>query len=60
MATDRQHTVGPTSGVAVRDWVREFRRVPARELLANDGYHRQHPQAQRNALCGVREFGVVA
>ena len=47
-------------GVAIRDRIREFLRVPARELMANDGNPRQHAQAQRNALCGVREFGVVA
>src|SRR5215468_4044661 len=45
----------------IRDRVREFRRVPARELLDNDGNPRRHPQAQRDALRGVLEqVGIAA
>jgi hypothetical protein len=45
---------------SIRDRVREFRRVPARELLDNDGNPRRHPQAQRDALRGVLEQVGVA
>jgi hypothetical protein len=44
----------------IRDRVREFRRVPARELLDNDGNPRRHPQAQRDALRGVLEQVGIA
>jgi hypothetical protein len=45
----------------IRDRVRDFRRVPARELLDNDGNPRRHPQAQRDALRGVLEqVGIAA
>src|SRR5436305_11505716 len=45
----------------IRDRVREFGRVPARDLLDNDGNPRRHPQAQRDALRGVLEqVGVAA
>jgi hypothetical protein len=45
----------------IRDRVQEFRRVPARELLDNEGNPRRHPQAQRDALRGVLEqVGVAA
>jgi hypothetical protein len=45
----------------IRDRVKEFRRVPARELVGNDGNPRRHPQAQRDALRGVLEqVGIAA
>jgi hypothetical protein len=45
----------------IRDRIQEFRRVPARELLDNDGNPRRHPQAQRDALRGVLEqVGIAA
>src|SRR5215468_10487541 len=45
----------------IRDRVQEFRRVPARELLDNQGNPRRHPQAQRDALRGVlEEVGIAA
>jgi hypothetical protein len=44
----------------IRDRIREFRRVPARELLDNDGNPRRHPQAQRDALRGVLEQVGIA
>jgi hypothetical protein len=51
----------PASGPQVRDRIQEFRRVPARELLDNDGNPRRHPQAQRDALRGVLEqVGIAA
>jgi hypothetical protein len=44
----------------IRDRIKELRRVPARELLDNDGNPRRHPQAQRDALRGVlEEIGVA-
>jgi len=44
----------------IRDRVKEFRRVPAGELLDNDGNPRTHPQAQRDALRGLLEQVGVA
>jgi hypothetical protein len=44
----------------IRDRVQDFRRVPARELLDHDANPRRHPQAQRDALCGVLEQVGVA
>jgi hypothetical protein len=44
----------------IRDRIKEFRRVPARELLDHDGNPRRHPQAQRDALRGVLEQVGVA
>src|SRR5262249_32866126 len=44
----------------IRDRIQEFRRVPARELLDNDGNPRRHPQAQRDALRGVLEQVGIA
>jgi hypothetical protein len=45
----------------IRDRVKDFRRVPARELLDHDGNPRRHPQAQRDALRGVLEqVGIAA
>jgi hypothetical protein len=45
----------------IRDQIKDFRRVPARELLDNDGNPRRHPQAQRDALRGVLEqVGIAA
>jgi hypothetical protein len=47
--------------MTIRDRVSAFRRVPARELLDNDGNPRTHPQAQRDALRGLLEqVGVAA
>src|SRR5215472_18133311 len=45
---------------AIRDRIQDFRRVPARELLDNDGNPRRHPQAQRDALRGVLEQVGIA
>jgi hypothetical protein len=45
----------------IRDRIKEFRRVRARELLDNEGNPRRHPQAQRDALRGVLEqVGIAA
>jgi hypothetical protein len=44
----------------IRDRIKEFRRVPARELLDNQGNPRRHPQAQRDALRGVLEQVGIA
>jgi hypothetical protein len=45
----------------IRDRIKEFRRVPACELLDNEGNPRRHPQAQRDALRGVLEqVGIAA
>jgi hypothetical protein len=44
----------------IRDRVKQLCRVPARELLDNDGNPRRHPQAQRDALRGVLEQVGVA
>jgi hypothetical protein len=45
----------------IRDRIQQFQRVPARELLDNDGNPRRHPQAQRDALRGVLEqVGIAA
>jgi hypothetical protein len=45
----------------IRDRIKDFRRVPARELLDHDGNPRRHPQAQRDALRGVLEqVGIAA
>mgnify|MGYP001618152129 FL=1 len=38
---------------AIRDRIRELRRVPASELRANPKNWRKHPKAQRDALSGV-------
>jgi hypothetical protein len=54
-----QSTVS-AAGKAIRDRIKDFRRVPARELLDNDGNPRTHPQAQRDALRGVLEQVGVA
>jgi hypothetical protein len=46
---------------SIRDRIQDFRRVPARDLLDNDGNPRRHPQAQRDALRGVLEqVGIAA
>ena len=39
----------------VRNRIVDYRRVPARELLANPRNWRRHPSAQRNALTGLLE-----
>jgi hypothetical protein len=45
----------------IRDRIKEFRRVPAGELLDHTGNPRRHPQAQRDALRGVLEqVGIAA
>jgi hypothetical protein len=52
---------GTGTGQAIRDRIRDFRRVPAGELLDHDGNPRRHPQAQRDALRGVLEqVGIAA
>jgi hypothetical protein len=57
METGQNET--PTDGT-IRDRIKEFRRVPARELLDNEGNPRRHPQAQRDALRGVLEQVGIA
>src|SRR5262249_24374608 len=47
-------------GIMIRDRIKEFRRVPAGELLDHAGNPRRHPQAQRDALRGVLEQVGVA
>jgi hypothetical protein len=37
----------------IRDRIRELRRVPARDLIANVKNWRRHPPAQQNALRGI-------
>ncbi len=37
----------------IRDRIREFRRVPASELIPNPKNWRTHPEKQRNALQGI-------
>ena len=37
----------------IRDRIKEFRRVPARDLLPNPKNWRVHPEAQANALRGI-------
>ena len=60
-ASNEENTVSQTVGAGIRDRIRDFRRVPARELLDNAGNPRRHPQAQRNALRGVLEqVGIAA
>jgi hypothetical protein len=45
----------------IRDRIKEFRRVPAGELLDNEGNPRRHPQTQRDALRGILEqVGIAA
>ena len=41
--------------VAIRDRIREFRRVPARSLKPHPQNWRRHPDSQRAALAGVLE-----
>jgi hypothetical protein len=51
----------PSAGALIRDRIKEFRRVPAGELLDHAGNPRRHPQAQRDALRGVLEqVGIAA
>src|SRR5262249_19617649 len=44
-----------TTRPAIRDRIKEFRRVPARDLVANAKNWRRHPEAQRKALRAVLE-----
>jgi hypothetical protein len=60
MSAERQSTEHLSPGALIRDRVKEFRRVPARELLDNEGNPRRHPQAQRDALRGVLEQVGIA
>lgn len=44
----------------IRDRIKEFRRVPASEILPNPANWRTHPEAQQNALRGVlSEIGIA-
>ena len=44
----------------IRDRIKDFRRVPARELLPNPKNWRRHPKAQADALRGVlAEIGMA-
>jgi len=56
-STDTPSTSIPPRS-SMRDRVREFRRVPASELLDNDGNPRRHPQAQREVLEQVGVAGA--
>lgn len=49
----KRHAVTSQAGNGIRDRIRELRRVPARDLLANPKNWRRHPQAQQDALRGV-------
>jgi hypothetical protein len=52
---------GSEASQAIRDRIKDFRRVPARGLLDNEGNPRRHPQAQRDALRSVmQQVGVAA
>src|SRR5439155_3109266 len=42
-----------TAAMKIRDRIKELRRVPARNLLANPKNWRSHPQAQQDALKGL-------
>jgi ParB-like nuclease domain len=45
---------------SVRDRIKELRRVPASELVANEKNFRKHPLAQRQALRGLlKEVGMA-
>lgn len=58
----RQGSPGLGSGAApvIRDRIKEFRRVPASELVANPKNWRRHPQAQLDAIRGVlKEVGFA-
>jgi hypothetical protein len=49
------------NGSIIRDRIKNFCRVPARDLFDHDGNPRRHPQAQRDALRGVLEqVGIAA
>jgi hypothetical protein len=44
--------------LAIRDRIREFRRVPARDLVPHAANWRRHPSTQRKALEAIlREVG---
>lgn len=46
--------------MSIRDRIKDFRRVPAEELHANENNFRTHPAAQRRALEGVLgEVGIA-
>src|SRR5438045_2779521 len=52
---------GEDSAVStIQDRIKEFRRVPAGELLDHAGNPRLHPQAQRDALRGLLEQVGIA
>lgn len=49
-----------TAKVEIRDRIKELRRVPASELVANPKNWRRHPKAQRQAMTGLlREVGYA-
>ena len=52
--------VTPEAARAVRDRIKEFRRVPTEELRANDRNWRTHPYAQRAALGELLEQVGIA
>jgi hypothetical protein len=60
MPAERQSIEQLSPGAPIRDRVKQFRRVPASELLDNEGNPRRHPQAQRDALRGVLEEVGIA
>jgi hypothetical protein len=60
MPAVRQSTDQLSPGALIRDRVKEFRRVPSRDLLDHEGNPRRHPQAQRDALRGVLEQVGIA
>lgn len=44
----------------LRDRIKEFRRVPAEELMTNEGNWRTHPSFQRDALAGIlKKVGIA-
>jgi hypothetical protein len=61
MAKKRTKATTEPTPPAIRDRIKEMRRVPASELLDNEGNPRTHPQAQHDALGGVlKEVGIAA
>src|SRR5439155_5146083 len=53
LAVRPQEPSEETAAMKIRDRIKELRRVPARNLLANPKNWRSHPQAQQDALKGL-------
>jgi hypothetical protein len=64
MKEQKDHQMPPSGesppGATLRDRIKDFRRVPVRELLDHEGNPRRHPQAQRDALRGILEQVGIA